>query len=144
MRMLFAIGLGLGIAVSSSAAPADGAGKTAATPSLYQTERAKCLAGQSGEDRATCLKEAGAAADAARRGQLSHSDEDYRRNALGRCDGLPPQDEKECRARIDGAPGTSTSGSVEGGGILRKKVTIVPAARRGATPASAPASQAPH
>jgi hypothetical protein len=140
VRMLCVIGMGLGIAVGSGAASAQRDSKTADT--WYQTERAKCLNGPSGEDRATCLKEAGAAADAARRGQLSHRDEDYRRNALARCDGLPAQDEKDCRARIEGAPGTSTSGSVEGGGILRKRVTVVPATP-GAAAASAAASQAP-
>ena len=143
VRMLCVIGMGLGIAVGSSAAPPDGGSSTAVTPSLYPVERAKCLNGQSGEDRATCLKEAGAAADAARRGELSHPTEDYRRNALARCDGLPAQDEKDCRARIEGAPGTSASGSVQGGGILRKRVTVVPAAPGAAAAASAPASQAP-
>jgi len=38
-----------------------------------QQERAQCLSGQSQEDRATCVKEAGAAYQEARNGRLDNS-----------------------------------------------------------------------
>lgn len=88
----------------------------------YQRDRALCNSGQSNEDRATCLKEAGAAYEAAKRGQLLSDDPaQYARNALERCNAQPPQDRRECRRRIQGD--AIIDGSVDEGGILRKEVT---------------------
>jgi len=92
----------------------------------YEHERAVCLSGQSNQDRATCLQEAGAARNEARRGLLEESKStDYRRNALQRCRIFSGEDALDCRSRILGA-GTS-SGSVAAGGILRELVTVEPA-----------------
>jgi hypothetical protein len=99
----------------------------AATPvapdvqSRYEQDRAKCLSGQSNQDQVTCLKEAGAARDAARQGQLNDGDAKYRRNAKERCDALTGDDAKDCLARMKGKG--IVSGSAEGGGILRETVT---------------------
>ncbi len=97
-----------------------------ATPALaadkrsdHDSQRARCLSGQSHQDRATCLREAAAARDESRRGGLTGSD-NYRANALARCDRVPPADQAECRKRIEQG---ATSGSVEGGGVLREHVT---------------------
>jgi len=92
----------------------------------YQQERAACLSGQSGQDRATCLKEAGAALAEARRGTLSEdqSRREMRRNRMDRCNALTGDERSDCIARMRGE-GT-VEGSVSGGGILREKVTIVP------------------
>ena len=86
----------------------------------YQQERAACLNGESSEDRATCLREAGAAYAQAKRGELDDGAMPYKRNALERCEPLPDEDRIACQARILGM-GT-TSGSVAGGGILRELV----------------------
>jgi len=100
----------------------------------YERERAVCLSGKSNQDQATCLKEAGAARDVARRGQLDEGNADYRRNQLDRCKALTGDEAKDCRLRMKGA-GT-VSGSASAGGIYRELTTIVPAPA--ASAASAP------
>jgi hypothetical protein len=91
----------------------------------YKRERAHCLSGQSHQDRATCLREAGAAYQEARRGLLNGSgaSADFSRNATARCEAQPPADRQACVQRIMGA-GTA-EGSVEGGGIIRQIETPV-------------------
>lgn len=91
----------------------------------YERERAACLSGRSPQDQATCLREAGAALQAARRGDLTGGAGDLKRNARERCNVLAGDERRDCLARMRGE-GT-VSGSVEGGGILREKVTVVPA-----------------
>lgn len=112
----------LGVALFSSSLAAAGA------DSVYRDEMARCNSGQSGEDRATCLREAGAAQQEARRGHLQGADASvYERNRLQRCNALPDADRAACAARMDGRG--SVSGSVEGGGVLREyRETITPAA----------------
>ena len=91
----------------------------------YQQERAACLNGQTSQDRATCLKEAGAALLEARRGNLTDGQGQLDRNAMERCKVLSGAERTDCIDRMHGA-GT-VEGSVSGGGILREKVTIEPA-----------------
>ena len=87
----------------------------------YEQERNRCMSGQSGQDMKTCMREAGAALQAARQGQLDDRDARYTRNALERCKPLPSDEAKDCRDRVMGQ-GT-VSGSVKGGGLYREKVT---------------------
>ncbi len=89
----------------------------------YDQERSRCLSGQSGQDLKTCLREAGAALQASRQGQLDDRDARYTRNALERCKPLPTDEAKDCRDRILGQGNVSASGSVKGGGLYREKVT---------------------
>jgi hypothetical protein len=95
---------------------------TAATPATtaqaaYQQETARCQRGESGQDRATCLKEAGAAYDEARRSQLGAGPAaDLSRNASLRCDAQPAEDREACVQRLQGG----AQGSVQGGGLLRE------------------------
>jgi hypothetical protein len=89
----------------------------------YRQERAACMSGASNQDRATCLKEAGAALQEARRGGLS--DGDLARNRMARCAGLPAQDRDDCAMRMEGQG--STTGSARQGGILRELERPVPA-----------------
>lgn len=112
----------------------------------YQRERAACDSGRSNQDRATCLKEAGAAKADAKRGVLADGASPQTRevNAIARCKALPAKDQTDCMARIDGPSGpnarTMTSGSVGGGGILRETVTTVP----GKSGATMPSASTPH
>ncbi len=102
----------------------------------YQAQRAACMSGKSNEDQATCLKEAGAALEEAKRGHLNDADANYRKNEMERCKALTGDDQRDCFARMKG--GGTVSGSVGGGGILREKTTkevVSPA--RVVTPAAA-------
>ena len=95
---------------------------------IYQRDRAACMSGQTSQDRATCLREASAALQEARRGNLDDGQAQFERNRLLRCDKQPPEDRQDCVRRMRGEG--STSGSVEGGGILRELVTpVVPPQR---------------
>jgi hypothetical protein len=100
-------------------------GSLAQAQARYQQDRAACISGQSHQDRATCLREAGAALQEAKRGRLGDSQSSYEQNQLVRCDGLPAGDRADCLRRMRGE-GT-VSGSVESGGIYRELRTTVPA-----------------
>jgi hypothetical protein len=90
----------------------------------YKQERAHCLSGMSHQDKATCLKEAGAALQAARRNRLeTGSHASFQVNATARCNAQPADDRDTCVQRITGSG--STQGSVEGGGLLRQVETPV-------------------
>lgn len=101
------------------------AGTASEAQQRYQQERAVCMNGSSNQDRATCLKEAGAALQEARRGNLSGSESELARNRTSRCSALPVQDRQDCELRMSGAG--STSGSAQQGGILRELTRPLPA-----------------
>jgi hypothetical protein len=90
----------------------------------YQTERAQC-ARQSSEDQLACRREAGAALQAFRHGELDDHGANFEQNRLARCAYLKGGDQKDCERRMRGE-GT-VSGSVEEGGIYRELHTVVPA-----------------
>ena len=129
-RLLVAIALTLGASLAYA--------EKSVTSSQYDKERAVCMSGRSNQDRATCLKEAGAARDASKRGQLSDADAgSYRKNALERCKVLKGDDARDCITRMNG--GGTASGSVEAGGIYRESTTTqVNPPGPTAAPASAP------
>lgn len=118
------------VLVLSAMAPAFAAAPAGTAPDLearYQQERAACVNGKSAEDRATCLREAAAAHDAARHGELDEPEDNYAENALARCAALPAADRDVCRHRMREG---ETEGSVSGGGIIReyREITLPPAA----------------
>lgn len=92
----------------------------------YQAERAACLNNTSRQDKATCLKEAGAALAEARRDGLTDPGQDAVRNQRQRCEALPAADRRACIARMSGQ-GT-TRGSAAEGGIYRELKTPMPGA----------------
>jgi hypothetical protein len=113
-------------AYAAAPAHAADAAAAAAAKSTYAKERADCEAGRTAEDRATCLKEAGAAQQERKRNQLDNAGS-ARQNAIERCNLVAPKDKADCLARIEG-PGkpnqtTTTSGSVAGGGVIRETKT---------------------
>ena len=137
-RLQLARWLMLLVAGSGMAAQAVTKADLAQAQARYKQERAICLAGQSPQDRATCLKEAGAALAEARRGNLDSDPASYLANQQQRCDRLSGDEQRDCLARMRGR-GT-TQGSVAGGGILRELVTrevMVPPAAAASAPVGA-------
>ena len=117
LAVLIAAG-GIAFAGAASAAgpsPRDGA-------RTYREELALC--GHIQQDRASCIREAGAARQAAAQGQLT-SAPDYLRNALARCGLQQPMDRSACEARVRGTGETAIEGSVLGGGLIRETVTPI-------------------
>lgn len=89
----------------------------------YQSEVRACMQGKTGEDQATCLKEARNAQADRKRGVLDNSNAQFQANARARCGSLSGEDKAACQARMMGY-GT-VSGSVAGGGMLREVETVV-------------------
>jgi len=117
----------VGAAATYAASPAHAAdAAAAAAKSTYATERADCEAGRTAQDRATCLKEAGAAQQERKRNTLDNAGS-ARQNAIERCNAVAPKDKADCLARIEGPnqpnQRTTTSGSVAGGGVIRETKT---------------------
>ncbi|HTJ07075.1 MAG TPA: hypothetical protein VL624_17150 [Caldimonas sp.] len=146
--------VGCAAALAGPPAHAADAAQTAAK-STYAKDRADCDTGRTAEDRATCLKEAGAAQEERKHNRLDNYGS-ARQNAIDRCNPLPPKDKADCLARIEGANApnqkTTTSGSVAGGGILRETTTttkgkptiiIVPGDSPGPPPTTPPPAAPP-
>lgn len=90
---------------------------------VYRREVQACRSGASHQAVETCLKEARNAQAARRRGALELAGEDYKANALARCEPFAGENRAACEARVMGFGGTS--GSVAGGGLLRWVETVV-------------------
>jgi hypothetical protein len=116
---LLTVGLLGGMASTSRAADQN---------ATIQKERTDCMNGNSQQDRATCMREAGAAKQESQRGNLRDSG-DYQANASKRCAALPSAEKADCERRANGEG--SVSGSVGGGGVVRELVTPVPAGQEG-------------
>lgn len=112
-----------GLALLAGAATAQAAADGASAESRYQQDREACLSGQTQQARDVCLREAGAARDAAGRGALdSNGKGDKAGNATARCEVFKKADEHAaCLDRLQGS-GTK-SGSAMQGGVLRESVT---------------------
>jgi hypothetical protein len=116
---LYALTLAAAVALLVAATAAEAGAKLSPAQQRYQQERAVCLSGQSNQDRATCLKEAGAALYEARRGGLDTGDaRDLGQNRMIRCNALPAQDREDCARRMQGEG--VTTGSAQQGGVLRE------------------------
>lgn len=117
--------------------------KSNAASSSYQEERAACMKMTDKQDRTTCLREVGAARQDAKRGKLADTDADFQRNALKRCESMAAADRQACEMRVRGEG--NTSGSVQGGGILRQATTTEPVQTpaTGSQPASRPVPAQP-
>jgi hypothetical protein len=109
---------------SGPASAADKAGSGG--DSAYQREVAACNNGSSNQDRATCLKEAGAARGEARKNQLDSGNAAYGSNASDRCKALPSDQRDACMQRMQGQG--SVEGTVGGGGVVRE--LVVPEVRK--------------
>lgn len=118
--------VGLLLAAMATGAGAVWAQAPAATQASPPESVARCDDVQ--QDRAACVREAGAARqEAQRHGLTSASPATYESNALARCRLQPPADRPDCEARVRGTGATSSGGSVMGGGVIRETVTPAPA-----------------
>lgn len=82
------------------------------------------------QDRAACLREAGAAAQERRRGGLTNpAPQQQQDNAQARCADQLAASRADCEARMQGAANSKAEGSVAGGGIIRETVTPASAPR---------------
>ena len=112
------------VALACTPAVWSAGGTSSEAQQRYKQERAHCLSGMSQQDKSTCLKEAGAALNEARRKRLDTGGHaSLQANATARCSAQPEADRDACLQRITGSG--STQGSVEGGGLLRQVETPV-------------------
>jgi hypothetical protein len=88
----------------------------------YQEDRRSCLNSSSRQSLETCLKEARAVRADPASSTTEVSKEDLQKNAVMRCEVFTKIDRTDCLARMRGE-GT-ISGSVEGGGIYRERITV--------------------
>jgi len=125
MRLL-SVGLCAGVLLGMAGAASANRAMIAAAEQEYKVARAACISGRTNQGRSTCLQEAGAALREARRGGLtSAGPAEYEKNRLLRCQNQPAESRDLCVRRMNGE-GSST-GSVEGGGVLRELTVTVPA-----------------
>lgn len=122
------------LALAADAAPGTTAATQANSSSSYKTDVARCKSGQTNQDEATCLKEAGAALEEARRNRLGEGATPAQRkqNALDRCNALTATERQDCLTQMSGVD-TKTEGSIGQGGILRETVIPVPGPSGGTT-----------
>jgi len=114
----------------------------------YTADVARCNRGDTNQDKATCLQEAGAARDEAQRNRLATPGQNYQQNQTDRCSALPANQREACLTQMSGA-NTTTEGSVMGGGVMRETTIDVPPGTPGSTlhvpdaPAGTPAQASP-
>lgn len=117
----------LGLAVSMGVAQA---ANQLSADEQYRIDIERCESGASGQDIATCKKEAAAALQAARQQNLIVGAPNYSENATVRCEVLPAELREQCIIQMSGATNeevrTLIEGSVESGGILRRTEIITP------------------
>lgn len=127
IRSIRTLGLALCAAGALASAPAAFAQRPAATGAAPTTLPCDGVL----QDRAACLREAGAAKQEAKRNGLTNAaPATYEQNALARCQLQPAQDRPACEARVRGTGMSSAEGSVLGGGVIRETVTPIPAPMR--------------
>lgn len=127
MQQLYcALALGAAGLTGTPAALAAGAAASGSIQSQYELDVQRCNTGQTHQDRATCLREAGAAREEAARNRLDNNQSaNFDANATARCNNLPATQREDCLRQM--ASPSSVRGSVESGGVLRETVIQVPA-----------------
>src|SRR5690606_29585927 len=122
----------LGACLTAPAAFAAGNSTDHDIEARYKLDVQRCNSGQTNQDKATCLQEAGAARDEAKRHRLANGNQSYEQNQIQRCNGLPSGEREDCLLQMSGqntaTQSTTTQGSVGGGGVLRETTITMPAA----------------
>ncbi len=118
---LLAAGLGCAFLLSPAAQAASPA------QTQYQRDVQHCNT-TPGIDKKACLKEAGAAAQAARdNGLAAPSAQTEAQNRVQRCDNLTGDQRADCMRLMDDKSQVTEQGSVQSGGILRQTTITIPA-----------------
>ena len=143
MRKLYcALAIGAAGVAGVTGAQAAGAAASGSVQSQYEFDVQRCNSGQTNQDRATCLQEAGAAREEAQRRRLDNGQSaNYGTNATARCNNLPQAQRQDCLRQMSSP--TSVKGSIESGGVLRETVIPVPAQPPGAAPGTTTPATAP-
>ena len=110
--------------------PSSSATKSAAKGNSARSS--PCAYGIAQDGTKNCMYKAEYDITTSRQNVLDADPEQYIRNALIRCDSLKGDDRKDCLSRIRG--GGTVSGSIEGGGLYRELVTIIPGKPAGEAP----------
>ncbi len=130
MRTLHTLSsLALGLMTAATLAHAQGGAAAQNDPwqARYQADLAKCGQLSTPEAAANCRRDAGAAYETARKGQLESGPSDQlRRNAVQRCQNLPANLREDCLINMQQGANTQIQGSVSGGGILRRTEITIP------------------
>ena len=87
------------------------------------SEMAACKNGKTQQSRETCMTEVRNANAAKRAGRIDNSGNQFKANAMMRCNAFQGDDKAACEARVTGS-GTP-SGSVAGGGVITQVETVV-------------------
>jgi hypothetical protein len=122
MKIFSRSNLAAALAVSAFAVAGVASAAQPARGGMYQQELAVC--GHNQQDRAACIREAGAARQAAAHGQLTNAP-DYMQNAMARCQRQDASGRAACEARVRGNGRTEVEGSVMGGGLIYETVTPI-------------------
>lgn len=101
------------------------AGAQADAQARYRQEMDFCNSGKSSQPITVCRTEARNAYADAKRCDLGNGTAEYARNAVRRCAEFQGDDRTACEARVFGP--ARIEGSVEGGGVLRESVIVMPA-----------------
>ncbi|HEY9573258.1 MAG TPA: hypothetical protein VIR76_09060 [Pusillimonas sp.] len=133
----------LGICLLAPLAMAQGSGAKTSSDieARYKLDVERCNTGQTNQDKATCLREAGAARDESRRHRLINGNESYQQNQTSRCQALPVAERGDCMLQMSGQD-TKVEGSVGAGGVLRETTITIPGTPTPA-PGAAPVTPAP-
>lgn len=99
---------------------------TADAQQRYKADIERCRSGLNTQDERTCLREAGAALEEARRNRLVTGAPSFEDNQRARCDRLSGTERDDC-LQLMTDPGVVVHGSIEGGGIIRERTITVPA-----------------
>lgn len=143
-RMLAACALGACLVAPLAMAAGSSAAAVSSTDieTRYKADIARCNAGQTNQDKPTCIREAGAAREEANRNRLDNSNPQAENaNKKARCNALPATERDDCMLQMSGN-NTATQGSVGGGGVLRE-TTITTTGTPTPAPGTAPATPAP-
>ena len=126
--MTVATGIGGSYAVAQSSATPD-------AQQRYRADVERCRSGQTSQDEQTCLREAGAALEEARRNRLVTGTPSFEENQRARCDRLSGAERDDCLLLMSDTNAT-VHGSVDGGGVLRETTITIPADSTMQPPAS--------